>query len=165
MDTPGSTDPDWRQYDPDLAIASPILRRMLALWQERRGTRAMPSRQDFAAEDLMQFSGRVLLIDVEYAPRRYRFRLVGTLIVDLLQRDLTGRYFDDVYTPAQLAVLARSSDYCTETRRPLRIMSRLNYADRSHIQIEVLEMPLSSDGTTVDMIMKCVVEQDEADPA
>lgn len=161
MDTQAKIDPDWREYDPELSIKSPTLQRMLDMWNERRGTRAMPSRKDFDAAVLLKYNGQILLIDVEHNPRRYRFRLVGIGVVELLKRDLTGHYFEEVYTPAQLETLTKSSEYCIKTKLPIRIRSRLDYADRSHVHVEILEMPLSSDGETVDMIMKCVVEAKE----
>jgi hypothetical protein len=149
-------DTDWRRHDPSLSFDSLELKEMLALWEKRRGDRPVPARSDFDSVDLIRFGGRILLIDVEYAPRRYRFRLIGTFAVEMLKRDMTGRYLDELYPGEQYRELVKSLEYCIDKKRPMRTQTRMVYADREHILAEVLDMPLSSDGETVDMIWKAV---------
>lgn len=146
--------PLWRKFDPALSLEAPELRRLLNLWEERRGARSLPGRPDFSADELMSFGGRIMLIDVEHEPRRYKFRLIGTFIVDMLSRDVTGRYLEEVYPPDYYEQIIQSLEYCIEKRRPMRAQSKMSHAEKDHIIAEVIDLPLSSDGETVDMIMK-----------
>src|SRR3954465_869126 len=78
------------------SIQHPYLLAMNRYWETQRGERAMPSRSDLHPEDMIGHLSNVFLIDVEEAPRRFRFRLIGTAVVDSYGKDLTGKYTDEV---------------------------------------------------------------------
>lgn len=145
-----------RVVDTGLAFHSEKLRKALDLWRDKAGGRALPARADFSHEDLWPFMGDVALIEVEQSPLRFRFRLIGTNIVAMVDRDMSGRYLDDVYTGASYDDAVRSFDYILENKVPVRGAGNISHAEKGHLRVEVLDAPLSSDGTTVDMILKVV---------
>lgn len=147
-----------RRVDPSLRFDAALLRDALALWQSKCVNHAFPARADFSVEDLAPFMGHIILIDVERDPRRYRFRLIGSYITQMLGRDSTGRYMDDVYGAAAFENATRSNDYILEHRQPVRGFGNVSHANKGHIDIEVLDAPLSADGQTIDMIFKVVVQ-------
>lgn len=133
-------------------IRFPRFRQLYDYWHEIRGRRAMPSRQDIDPLDLKDLLGWLLLIDVEWAPLRFRFRLIGTEIVAIRGMDLTGRYFDEGVFPAQDIVLKFNTRVATEPcigfQRALDTMR-----DARAGCISRLSLPLSSDGRQVNMII------------
>lgn len=145
-----------RMVDTELAFGSPNLHAALAMWREKAAGRTMPARSDFSHEDFLPFMGDIALVDVESEPRRYRFRLIGTNIVVMVNRDMTGRYLDEIYTEESYDNVVRSFDYILEHKIPVRGVGNVSHADKGHLQIEVLDAPLSSDGANVDMILKVV---------
>src|SRR3954468_8007033 len=81
-------------------IQHPILKRMVAFWDQQRRGRDWPMRADFDPLEFWFAVGTVSLIDVISAtpsqPRRYFFRLDGTRQVDLFGVDFTGKFLDQV---------------------------------------------------------------------
>ena len=82
-------------------------------WLGKRGGRRMPPRREMLPEEMREFLGYIVLIDVTSAPRLFRFRLLGTEIVTSYGVELTGKYTDAVRPPRTArrssATTARSS--------------------------------------------------------
>src|SRR5262245_52590571 len=76
-------------------ITTPQLRSLLDLWAGKRAGRTLPSRADFSDEDLRPWFGNLLMVDVVEGPHQFRFRLMGTSLVDAACRELTGKFFDE----------------------------------------------------------------------
>lgn len=72
----------------------PVLRRLFGYWDEKRQGRPYPTRQDVDPLDLRYALGRLILIEVEAAPVRFRYRLYGSEVARQMGFDLTGRYTD-----------------------------------------------------------------------
>src|SRR5258707_2720250 len=90
-----------------LQVVSPLLQRLLADWQVRRRERTLPARRDFDPLDLKYILGKLLLVDVERQPLRFRFRLVGTELARRSGVELTGRTLDDYPSPEYREVIRR----------------------------------------------------------
>lgn len=143
------------EHDPDLHCQSPIIKTALAAWEKARGGRAMPSRSDI---DPLQLPAtllpHILLIDVEYEPRlRFRWRLIGTYITNILGRDSTGKYWDELYDEGVLTSLISGPNWVLQHQQPLRTTGAAPVSDKEFLHSENVEMPLSNDGKTVDVIM------------
>lgn len=144
---------DWLTVDPDLNIEAPALREILALWQCKCGDRAMPARSDFGPEELRAHMGWIVLVDVEPAPLRFRYRLIGTELTQWVGRDSTGRYLDELYDPEVYDTAISAYRRVVAQKCPLRVHGRMRHAEKGHIAFESLDLPLSDDGETVSMIM------------
>jgi hypothetical protein len=59
-----------------------------------------------------------MLIEVFHDPRRYRYRLVGTNVVEASGKNRTGRYFDDVNFFKIHPMVMQQYDQVVETGRP-----------------------------------------------
>jgi hypothetical protein len=147
------------QLDPDLRLEAPMLRSALAVWQAARGDKAMPSRADIDVLKIpRQVLSHILFIDIEPGPpERFRWRLIGTHVTDMLGRDSTGRYFDELYPPEAAAVLLTGPRWAMAHKRPVRTLGNAAFADKQHIRSENLDMPLSEDGDRVSMIFIATV--------
>ncbi|MGF1623332.1 MAG: PAS domain-containing protein [Alphaproteobacteria bacterium] len=80
------------------------LRRAYDYWEALRPGAGLPRREDFDPGAILPLLPNVNLVDVRWhgGVRRYRHRLVGTGVADYFRTDSTGRWFDEVYTPAHL---------------------------------------------------------------
>lgn len=113
----------------------------------------MPSRQDFDPVELRDHLGSLILIDVAHAPLRLRYRLIGTQITTLMRRDNTGRYYDEIYQPELLEAIYDSFRWIIDHRAPLRSHGEAFYPDKNFYSYETLNLPLSEDGDTVNMVL------------
>ncbi len=151
---PGNETLSWRTLDEYLVFASKELPRLIALWESKcRGDR-LPARADFEADELMRMGGFIALIDVQQEPERFRFRLIGTGITEMLGRDSTGLYLDELYDADKYDIAVEGYRYCIAHRRPARARGRMVHANMDLVHFESVDLPLAGDGRTVDMIMK-----------
>ncbi len=137
----------------DTAITDARLRALFGYWREKRGDRAMPVRADLDPLEIPTLLPIVWLVDVLDGGARFRYRLMGTEIVDVDGHDPTGRFLDEVLPDSDYA------DYwvglfreVTRERRPLYGESDFRGRGRIERRVRHLLMPLSRDGRAVDMI-------------
>lgn len=136
-------------------LRSPLLRGLVAMWESRhRPDGGLPGRADFQARDLLALGGIVTLFDVEQDPFRMRVRLVGTRVTQVIGRDVTGLYLEEAYRPEVLPLFLELYARCIRERRPIRTAGRQRHIARTFLPFESIDLPLATDGQTVDMIMK-----------
>ncbi|MBL6952396.1 MAG: PAS domain-containing protein [Alphaproteobacteria bacterium] len=143
----------WVNIDPDLECRDPTLLAVRRYWDEKRGQRVMPSRGDIDPMDIVGHLGNIVLIDVERAPFRLRYRLIGTEITEVMQRDSTGKYYDEIYPPELLEKIYASFHWIFANKAPLRTHGEAFYPDRNIYGYETLNLPLSNDGEVINMIL------------
>ncbi|SME90500.1 PAS domain-containing protein [Tistlia consotensis] len=135
-------------------IHSRVLSRLERYWQQLPRTRSMPSRKDFDPAAIKDLLPSVFMVDVVEAPLRFRYRLIGTQVRELSQRDLTGRMVDET-------TYGESSDFIrflfgtvVRRRAPVLAQGSAKWLDASSWKVvAVLLLPLSSDGDEVDIIL------------
>jgi hypothetical protein len=145
-------------------IQHPILKRMVAFWDSKRGARDWPLRGDFDPLEFWFAIGHVSLIDVrsgETGRRRYFFRLDGTRQVDLFGTDFTGKFLDQVYDTEGLDLAERSYGAAVEQGEPQYHVREVEFHERP-IQYEIVILPLSRTGAAVDMLMTVVTRDEES---
>ena len=136
-----------------LALADPrgdIALAGLHYWEQLRRGRPLPSREDIEPLDIASLLPQVYLVDITYDPLDFRYRLIGTRIVEHSLSDYTGRSLRDLpeqRPPSQIWALFNQ---VIEERRP--ICTRIPYLHIPGRAVEKLAAPLSSDGQTVDML-------------
>ena len=119
----------------------------------------LPSRRDFDPLDLRGSAAAVLrhlwLLDVERDPWRFRYRLLGGAIVDAGGIAKVGDYVDQFDRSGEFSERLRM---VCETGKPAfrRGPPRLSH-DRYISELEVLVLPLATDGVTVDLLLNTTV--------
>ncbi len=141
------------QHDPSLAFERRELGDVLDIWHAKRRGRPMPARADLTPFDLKAHLGNVILVDVERDPLRFRYRLVGTNITRIVKRDVTGRYFEDIYAGRLLETALAVHAWVVRERAPLRIFSRTGHARNDIYNYDGVLLPLSADGERVNMVL------------
>ncbi len=134
------------------AIEDDGLRRLYLYWDEKRAGRRFPARRDIDATQLSYILGWINLIDVLHNPLRFRFRLHGSMIVETVGCDMTGKFLDEYpvsdYRPFLEMVWGETVTRASPTHA---FYDRI--IDGRPRRFESLRLPLSSDGTTIDMLL------------
>lgn len=137
-------------------LASGRLRRLFAIWLERRGGRRWPRRADIRPEDIAFMLGTVNLVEVLRAPLRFRLRLVGSGIEDLGRRGDQGKMIDEIDPPDYAKLVHRHYAEVVESGEPgfHRItFTPLARPTRHPLSYERVALPLSADGAEIDMLL------------
>jgi hypothetical protein len=134
---------------------SPKNQSVLEYWLEKSGKRAMASRADLdPVIDLPKLTMHMFLVDVERGATRFRFRLVGTGVVDHVGRDMTGKYLDELFDHEKHYIEVKE-DYLEVVRHRaprlgvVRFFSDLRGMTANY---ERLLLPLSDDGQRVNLL-------------
>jgi hypothetical protein len=121
-------------------------------WLGKGAAKGVPARADIDPVDIPRLLANVFLIDVVPGnPRRFRFRLVGTRIAEL-EGEMTNRFLDEFVPGAAGTTMARHYEDSVQGRIYVR-HETLHWRKREHVTYDVLLLPLSSDGQTVDMLL------------
>ncbi len=147
---------------PAISPRSPLLRQLYAYWEKKRADKRMPSRRDMDPVEIdPPLLPWIMLLDVEGTPRRFRYRLVGTRLVELLERDLTGRYLDELRDlgPVVETIMERY-DGVAASRWPLNFEDEFVDVNGRRLWAERLALPLGETETAVQSIMVGFAVQD-----
>jgi hypothetical protein len=143
-------------YETSPAIAKrPELQFLLDYWQAKRGERAMPSRADISIRELKAQLCWISLIDVLPDKDDFRYRLVGTRIVQYFHSDTTGKTVTEAFGSAPEAgvMMLGMLRNVASNRIVVRSFGNLAWMGNDFEDFESLFLPFSDDGTTVNMIM------------
>jgi hypothetical protein len=137
----------------DIEVYHPELRQLHGYWLAKKGERLAPARSDISPAEMRSFLPHVFLLEVVGTPRRFRFRLTGTEVVDRYGEELTGRFLDEIDLDEVGSEIIGEYERATREVRP--VCSRWNYkkGDGHFLRYERLILPLSTDGQTVDMLL------------
>jgi hypothetical protein len=128
------------------------LERLYRYWCDKRGARSMPARADIDPLELRELMGSLFLIDVKREPPRFRYRLAGGRIVEMVGNELTGRSIDEYkYGGARLPLREQCGDVVDNLRPAFMVMLVGRMGKRMICRHLVL--PLSSNGQAVDMLL------------
>lgn len=144
----------WEQIcDPLLSFEHPDFASVVALWKEQAHGRPLPARSDMSARVLKEFLPRVAMKErVQTNPSRYRWRLVGTKVAEVLG-ERTGKFADEDAPPKQIARWNMSCDVVLEVRQPLRFTGRVLANGREYMQGDLLFMPLADENGVPRFVM------------
>ncbi len=127
------------------------LRRLLDYWNALRGETAMPAKSAIDPVDFRFVLGYVTLVDVEDAPRRYHFRLDGSILARLSGVDYTGRYLDELGMPDYIDFIAAGYDLVVASRKPYAYRKEGDFDAKSFAE-ETLILPLGEAAATHLMV-------------
>lgn len=154
--------------DPDLTRLPQPARGLLAYWKENCPSAGLPDRAAFDPLSLRPYLGNLLIVDVEDAmgaaasarqsDRRFRYRLIGTEVALMSGRDMTGRYFEEVYDPVALAEMRHCFGWVVDHRQPARIFGTFRHANRAFLGFDGMFLPVATGrGGTVTQVIGYIV--------
>jgi CheY-like chemotaxis protein len=120
------------------------LRRLYRYWLDKRGERPWPDRRAIDPAELKEILPNLAIIEIVGAANepRFRYRLVGTAIVDAYGVDLTGRFVDEMKPGAHRDFLLGLLREVAATGRGIYAASAFRLADTG-LSAERLFLPLS----------------------
>lgn len=126
----------------------PSITELHEYWLSRRAGRPMPSRADIDPADVRHLLPAIALVDIELAPFRVRYRVVGTRLVQDMGHDFTGLYLDELRfdKPDELAALYRRA---AEEKAATFRSGTWRRPDGIVWGFETAILPLSDDGSRV----------------
>lgn len=113
----------------------------------------MPSRADIDPLEMRQWLPRLMLVDVGADGQQFTYRLVGTQIVDLLGVNPTGRSVETAWPEEGVPMLLQAYREVVESREPVFCQQVSSWLGDQEPIAWAMRLPLSSDGTEVDMIL------------
>jgi hypothetical protein len=130
------------------------LQAIYAYWLAKRGGRAMPRRSDLDPTEIPpHLLPGVMLVDVVPDPRRYVYRLVGTMEAEVRGYDPTGKSVGEAYFGEDVEDAMKCYDRVVETRAPVLDPQPFLERRRGYRGAESLFLPLSNDDVAVNMIL------------
>jgi hypothetical protein len=136
----------------------PRLAQLLAYWEAARRGRPMPAVGEIALVDLGFVLPHLLWVEVEHAPRRYRYRRVGAELQRIYGMHLEGLYVDEMRGFRHRRVAGKAYDEVVDGRAPTcRVLafSMVTWFAR----YERLLLPLSDTGERVDLVVGGIVPE------
>jgi hypothetical protein len=145
-------DPEFR-FDPLLQAVDPKIKQAITYWQEKRGARIAPARSEIDLREVKSFLSHLQIFDVIDGGRAYRPRLMGTSIVRQIKEDATGQVFDDSSPRPVVHRVLSAVRWVVAHKKPLRtVATRTALENRDFLSHETLFLPLSTDGSVIDML-------------
>jgi hypothetical protein len=142
---------------PDTRLWHPRVRKLFEYWRSlHRASGRLPGRAAFDPLAIPALLPYLTLIDVVGRPPRFRYRLIGTRMVDALNGDFTGQWLDEVHArpdgskPVFPSYTAVAMEGRPDWRRGPPHFA--GFIDRC-TELERVFLPLASDGETVDIII------------
>ncbi|HVJ43604.1 MAG TPA: PAS domain-containing protein [Dongiaceae bacterium] len=133
------------------------LRQLYRYWDEKRGSRRMPSRGDIDPLDLSYCLGYLCLVEIEAVdPLRFRFRVDGSNCVEISGIEMTGRYVDEIPQSEYRTIMEDAYRQIYLTKAPHFYADDEVWDDRRY-RTEGLLLPLSDDDSSVNMLIDVVL--------
>ena len=136
-------------------------------WRERRPAPDMlPGRRHIDPLDFHRLWPWIWMVDVQPEPLRFRFRLIGSRHVALMQRDYSRQWLHEALprlfgTPVteglEYAVVNRTSGY---RRSPSYFRYKGKLHSAPHRMAERLFLPLAADGLAVNIVLALTMLDD-----
>ena len=148
-----SATPTARDIEALIAECHPDVQTIVAYWRGKAGARRMPARSDIDPSELKPYLPRISLVDVVSDDRRFVYRLVGTEEVALRGYDPTGKSVGEGYFGPNRELAFQHYGYVVEHRAPFCYRGDFEVPDGAIENEDVVFLPLSEDGETVNMIL------------
>jgi len=137
---------------------NPQLQALHHYWLQRCDGPKLPARRAIDPLDLKQLLPNMLLADVTYDPLRVRYRLFGTGLVALYNREMTGKHADEITSDSLRTAAVQA--YADVIGRRAPAFSALAFVVNYYrIKYDRLLLPLAEDGHTVSMVMGAMIRR------
>ncbi len=152
----------------DLAseLQHPRLKAFHAYWTSKCRGELLPSLADIDPVEIPQHLAALALVDVvrdDAGGLRFRYRLIGSDVMDMHQDNNTGKWLDEVLVSENGAKILRNIEGVVNSPQPHFWHNTASIEGREHISYSRLLCPLAADGKTVDTLVAVFVF-DEGEP-
>lgn len=133
----------------------PAVLRFYEHWESIHPPCGLPGRRHFDPAAVPELLPWVWMLDVYREPLRFRYRLVGTEVVDCHRKELTGLWLDEAHPHLRDdPVFFERYRRVVVTGKPSwrRGQPRMNM-DHEYRIVENVVLPLADDGKTIDVVI------------
>lgn len=128
-------------------------RRVYDYWRGCAGARRMPSRSDIDPVAIADLLPAIGLLDCGENPGDVRYRLAGTRLQEIFGLELTSRSVFDLDLGDKRGYWATAYSKVITEKTPMQGALKGPIANRDHIILFWLRLPLSEDGKIVNKIL------------
>lgn len=143
-------------------IAHPLLVTLYDYWLAGRGEQIAMPRAALDPIEIPRLLPNLILSDVGDAGRFIRYRLVGTDIVTAHGSDYTGKTIEELTTGSTVAFTQNLYGIVVTQAVPVYSEGSFRWAGKEYRWTKRLHLPLTRDGTTVDMVLAGQVFEERA---
>lgn len=129
------------------------LRELFLYWSGKHNGGRLPSRADLDPVHIPRLLPHVMLWDVLADPLDFRVRLAGTEICRRFGEELTGRLLREIDMDGKTELIHSQYSQAARTGRPRLDSQEYERHDGRYMHYVRLILPLSTDGTRVDMLL------------
>jgi hypothetical protein len=125
-------------------------------WNEKRGARSMPSRNDISPAQLKSQLPHILLADAVEGGLDFRYRLVGTQLRPFFRFEPSGKLISEVTAPfgeATVGATLEAYRSVIERRAPVRLTGAGSWYGQEPKLFDAFLAPLSDNDVEVSMII------------
>lgn len=133
--------------------ADRVLSKVLDYWRAKRGNRFMPQRHDIEPAELRDVLAHLQITEVIDSGSRFRYRLVGTAIVEAFGAEFTGKYVDELVSGERDSFVHACYRAVCASRRPAFVRSKYVTTRNVDLIANRVLLPLSKDGGSVNQIL------------
>ena len=129
-------------------------------WNDKRVTRAMPSRGDIKASELKEHLGWIIFMEVLPDFSDFRYKLIGTLVNQYYLGDSTGKTVTEAFAQqgdGSAKGVAAMFRKCARDKVVVYAYGDAGWIGRGFEKFECISLPLSDDGERVNMILHAFV--------
>lgn len=139
-------------------VTDQALRSLLSYWEQKRGGREMPAREDIVPTAFPRLMPRMFMVRVEEGPA-FTYSLVGNANVEAHGGNYTGmnvRELDEK-SPGYGSAMHRFYSSIVKSRKPCAAKGSLRFVNRGFCGFAAIYMPLASADGKVSHIMGAAV--------
>lgn len=134
-------------------IGSAAIRQLFNYWQSKCPPGGIPRRADIDPAEIPSLMPNLLIADIEDAPFRVRYRLVGTKVVQMTGYEFTGKYLDEIALPNDEGPFQECYQLACETKTPVLTRIKWRLTEDTTEEYDICILPLSDDGRRVNMAL------------
>jgi len=140
-------------------LVLPEQRHFFDYWLERANGRPMPNRSDICPTEIPRHLPLVSLIEIESEPLNFRFRLAGTQLREIYEKEVTSTCLSEFSEVQNREYWISAHERIAHTGRPAQGILRGPEQSRDHLVQFWLRLPLAVDGIGPKLILgldKCI---------
>lgn len=123
-------------------------------WRSKLRDGRLPSRSDIDPIDIPRLMQHVIMVDVKREPEfDFRYRLIGTYVVEHLFKDLTGSWFSEIEHQKAPSQIWQNCMRVAESAEPFLAGTPYVGPHQGYRIAEDIILPLADDGVTVDTLL------------
>jgi hypothetical protein len=134
-------------------LVIPEQRQLFDYWVEKSRAGGMPGRRDIAPADIPRLLPHVSLLDVLPDSGGFRYRLAGSRLREVFDREVTGTIISAASEGGKAGYWFMAHERVVKSARPVNGAMRGARQSKEHLVQFWLRLPLSTRGDGVDMIL------------